>query len=165
MLNLKIKNKMEKLLKAKATKDGVLIYTPEREKGDGKFWCRRFKDFGSEYEYFYDTEFIRGDWTSFLLDDAGVYEVCRTLNATGDEMRFFVLIDESFDVKYTKDKKEMLKFLSELIGKPLKKQSASNESKPAGKSKFNKYKKNLNLVNYKEPEPDTGSDDDLDIPF
>lgn len=154
---------MEKLLKAKATKDGVLIYTPEREKGDGKFWCRRFKDFGSEYEYFYDTEFIRGDWTSFLLDDAGVYEVCRTLNATGDEVRFFVLIDESFDVKYTKDKKEMLKFLSKLIGKPLKKASTASEPNPAAKPKFNKFKKSLNLVEHNEPE--TEPDDDLDIPF
>lgn len=112
---------MEKPLKAKKTENGVVIYTPERERGDGKFWCRKYKDFGSNYDWFYDTEFLRGDWTSFELTDAGVYEVCRFLKATNEEFRFFVLIGKDGNIKYTKDKKEMLRFLSGFLNKPLTK--------------------------------------------
>ncbi|GIW60837.1 MAG: hypothetical protein KatS3mg087_1903 [Patescibacteria group bacterium] len=162
MLNLKPKIKMEKLLGIKR-KDGVIIvYTPQREKGDGKFWCRKLKDFGSEYEYFYDSEFIRGEWQYFEITEKGVYEVCRTYEPTGESQRFFILVSGPAEYKATKDKKEMLRFLSELIGKPLKKANSgsqkSKSSNPYNAAKKYQRPRFLDLIG------DTDVDDD-EAPF
>jgi hypothetical protein len=107
---------MKKLIKVAKTTDAVEASVDSRERGDGKFWCRRFKDYGSNYEHYYFAEFLRGEWTKYKLT-AGVYELCRTIEKNGEVVeadRFFLFVDRDLQYRFFHKKSELRSYIDKI---------------------------------------------------
>jgi len=122
---------MKGLIKVTKTDSAVVASIESRQKGDGKFWCRKFKDYGSEYAYNYDTEFLKGEWTKYTLS-TGVYELCRTIEKAGkveQQDRFYLFVDKDLKYRFF-HKREELKGYIDKIKENAKQESSDEEEIP-----------------------------------